>query len=766
MNADRDPRGSALSGPARSRFGHPPPAVPAAVVTAEGFTAATADPLSASGSDRSARTLDVLPQILRTLRLRGVPAVVTRGLGIGEVRSSGASGRVEVLVPPGRFLQAHRTLSALGFHGADGREPRSYFRRSCREGVTLARDDGPVLVLDHHLRPWAWGARVPFAEIERRSRERALPTGTVRAVHPLHGLLIASLRALDEGVPSEPGTGAWREVAELSSVSDPASVASVARGVELDRLLAWTLRRLPAGVRPDALLRELGDEPLPVPDQIRLRLLLHPGLRARGDLAQACRLPTAPAVAFLAGYVLPSPSFLEHRFGSALAYATWWGEAFTRAETHPGTDPRASAAPERGPDDEPPEERDRGAIAREPRDASSGRGAEVDWRGATLFRPIGPVTEAALFGDLEGSPPAPSDPSAWDRELPALLHHRLAGLALAAALRNEVQLHEETRSQLHASQLRSTARALAVESTALEAIGALDARGIPAVVTKGPGIATAYPQRSLRPYGDLDALVHPEWFEVALRVLHTLGYEEYFDGGEPRSYFDRYCREGVNLVREDGGSIDLHHHVPPWVFGERLRFAQLYAASSEEEVAGGRVRVVDPAHNLLIAALHVISDRRVYPGHKLLTWRDVVTLAHACDAEVAATEARRMELDWYLAFILRQVPASMRPRALVQRLGHPRLRRTDAFRLRRLLPPGIGSRHQIAQAFRLPLPNAGLFLAGYVVPSREFLERRFGSRRAYLAWWRDAFLRFRASGTTGPTDLASDTPRTNLEERP
>ncbi|HEX5914128.1 MAG TPA: hypothetical protein VFY54_13450, partial [Rubrobacter sp.] len=80
---------------------------------------------------------------------------------------------------------------------------------------------------------------------------------------------------------------------------------------------------------------------------------------------------------------------------------------------------------------------------------------------------------------------------------------------------------------------------------------------------------------------------------------------------------------------------------------------------------------------------------------------------------------------------------------LVRHLGAARPGRADGFRLRHLLPPAVGSRHVIGQAFRLPFPNAVSFMAGYLVPSRAFLTGRYGSPNAYGQWWGDAFGRLR-----------------------
>jgi glycosyltransferase involved in cell wall biosynthesis len=362
---------------------------------------------------------------------------------------------------------------------------------------------------------------------------------------------------------------------------------------------------------------------------------------------------------------------------------------------------------------------------------------------ARLFPAIGPVTAGALFHGVEGAAPPPDDPEAWRRELPLLIRHRLAGLALAASAAVGVELAYDVRERLHASNLNTTARSIAVESTAIEVLEAFEGMQIPHVITKGPGIARAYGDPSTRPYGDLDILVAPERFEDALASVAGIGFGIYFEGGEPRSYFDRYCREGVNLVRGDGGSVDLHHRIPPWVWGQRLVFDRLLERSTEIAIAGGKALALAPEHNLIVASLHVISDRGLRPGYKLITWRDLVALAAVAAPENVAAEAKRARLDWFVGATLRELPRSVQPQELLRALPRAQPPPGDLFRLRRLLPPAVGSKHQIAQAFRLPIPNACAFLAGYVFPSRAFLTNRYGDSGGYVRWWREASGRLR-----------------------
>jgi hypothetical protein len=363
---------------------------------------------------------------------------------------------------------------------------------------------------------------------------------------------------------------------------------------------------------------------------------------------------------------------------------------------------------------------------------------------AALFPQLGEATSAALFHGVKGAPLDPVRPDMWSKELPGIVNHRLAGLALAATRATGIDLDAETLSSLQRAHARQCARVLVVEARAIEVADALKERGIAQVVTKGPGIARAYPDPSMRPFGDIDVLVPHMRFNSALTTLSGLGFRE--AGPQPRRYFNRYCREAVNLKRDDGASLDLHHHIPPWMWGRRIDFADVLARSERLAVSGGSLQIACSVHNLMIAGLHVISDKG-RPGRTLIVWRDIVSLSRSCEPESVVREARKCRLDWLLAFVLRELPPFARPDDLLDRLGPARPSRADAARLHVLLPPGIGARHQISQAFRLPFMNGLGFMAGYLLPSRTFLRSRFGHSWSYLSWWDEAFLRLREAGS-------------------
>jgi hypothetical protein len=361
-----------------------------------------------------------------------------------------------------------------------------------------------------------------------------------------------------------------------------------------------------------------------------------------------------------------------------------------------------------------------------------------------LFPSIGPATSAALFAGIGGAPPAAPQATAWAAELETILEQRLAGLALLAlegAQAEGAQAPAPVLDALRRAHLAQSAATLAAEAAAPAVAGALREAGVEAVLTKGPGIARHYPRADLRPYFDLDLLVAPPSFPRAMRALEAAGFGVPPERMPARAFFLRRCREAVNLLGPQNANVDLHHHVPPWSWGARMRFDAVARAAAPLKVGRTEFLAASATDNFLVACLHVLSDRG-RPGRTLMIWRDIATLARAEEPARIAARAKEFGLEGIVGMVAAALPPGARPDALMDALGGAGLRAGERARLRMLLPPGIGSRHEIGQAIRLPLANGVAFVAGTLFPSRAFLRNRYGTERAYRRWLSDVTGRF------------------------
>ena len=80
---------------------------------------------------------------------------------------------------------------------------------------------------------------------------------------------------------------------------------------------------------------------------------------------------------------------------------------------------------------------------------------------------------------------------------------------------------------LRHADLAAVAVALSLDAELRRVVDEFDRRGIQSIVLKGPVVArTLYPDRALRPYGDIDLVVRLSMFEAAARSLIGLGFRE------------------------------------------------------------------------------------------------------------------------------------------------------------------------------------------------------------------------------------------------
>lgn len=352
----------------------------------------------------------------------------------------------------------------------------------------------------------------------------------------------------------------------------------------------------------------------------------------------------------------------------------------------------------------------------------------------SLFPALGAATAATLLLDFAPTPPPTSRD--WREELPEIVDQRLAATALRVIRDRVLPVDHDVLTALQESAFGWAVRMQTITVASSQALDLLEQERIPFAVTKGPTIARHYPSVMERPFIDLDVLVHPNAFARAARTLKAVGYGEPTETQMPWPFLDRHGREAVNLVHPRGGSIDLHHHLPPWRWSGSL--AQLVLDGPDQMTAFGvRMPAASLEHDLLIASLHVVSDKN-RPGRSLLPWRDLLVLSRACDVDRVVDQAASAGLTGWLRSILGALPASAQPLELVTALsagsgaGSPPSDR----HLHHLLSGHAGGHLAFSQPLRLPALNAAGWLAGMAMPSRRFLHRQMPSApRPYRAWY-------------------------------
>lgn len=187
----------------------------------------------------------------------------------------------------------------------------------------------------------------------------------------------------------------------------------------------------------------------------------------------------------------------------------------------------------------------------------------------------GQLMASFLARAWESSPPPPViSPDELAFLAPILHQNGSSGLAWWRIRESEFRDHPQA-PLLHDGFRQHTLRTRYLEKQLRDLLPFFRDRGIDPILGKGWGIGRLYPQPGLRPYGDLDFLIHPDQMEKARKAMS--------DPGRPEA------------------SVELHDN-----------FRQLLDRSPEELVAQSRVetlgelevRVLGPEDHLRLLALH------------------------------------------------------------------------------------------------------------------------------------------------------------------
>jgi Uncharacterised nucleotidyltransferase len=325
----------------------------------------------------------------------------------------------------------------------------------------------------------------------------------------------------------------------------------------------------------------------------------------------------------------------------------------------------------------------------------------------------------ALIALLEESEPvAAEDPAGL---VDAVLAHRVVGAAVRALDAKRLVLPATQEQALRDAEMVGALRsALMRRELALIAEPLSGGLGTPPIVLKGPAIADRfYPDPQLRSFADLDLLLPRTSLEDAVAVLESLGYEERV---ELREGFAAIHGHDVHVSRRIGrhtADVELHWRVGDDALGEALSHEALLDGS----VASGVCRYPDPADQLLVCSMHLLSDRL-----KRLVWiEDLRRVSRALDEDAwtgAFERARALGLLWVLNRALDYAAHHLDyRRARPQPPGEPPpwgpLRAVEELDLRASL--------HLGRLAALPWRRRPRYLRDVLIPSREGLRGTVGT---------------------------------------
>jgi hypothetical protein len=154
---------------------------------------------------------------------------------------------------------------------------------------------------------------------------------------------------------------------------------------------------------------------------------------------------------------------------------------------------------------------------------------------------------------------------------------------------------------LNAQRVRTRLASLRLRAHLAEALQALHARGLPAIVLKGAYLCEhVYPEPSLRPMGDADLLVPRAELGRAARVLRGLGWR----GPDPSSAVARPGEHELPAFERGGASIELHWSIEDDGAPFRIDEEGLWSRAVGVRVAGAQALALAPEDLLLHLCMH------------------------------------------------------------------------------------------------------------------------------------------------------------------
>ncbi|GAA4125152.1 hypothetical protein GCM10022415_31850 [Knoellia locipacati] len=238
------------------------------------------------------------------------------------------------------------------------------------------------------------------------------------------------------------------------------------------------------------------------------------------------------------------------------------------------------------------------------------------------------------------------DDSDRDRLLHGAGRDRLGGLLAAAVGDGSVVVSADLAAEVTATWHEQLAASVTVECLVPPVADLLHGAGVDWRLTKGPALAHLdYPDPSLRPFGDVDVLVRPGQWQVALDALAEGGWVRVSPELAPG--FDERFGKGATLTNAVGLEVDAHRRLAAGRFGLRLDSEQLFEDVEWLELGGRQVPCLAARDRLLHACFHASLGG----ARRLRAFRDVAQLLLMTEAdwEGAVTAAERASVQAVVA---------------------------------------------------------------------------------------------------------------------
>lgn len=342
------------------------------------------------------------------------------------------------------------------------------------------------------------------------------------------------------------------------------------------------------------------------------------------------------------------------------------------------------------------------------------------------------VAAYGLAGTLHDYPYEPLDALQWKVLLSMVRRQRITGMLADAIGAGVWPATAEQQEQVLDAHLDATSGVLQLEWALLTIVDVLQEAGVTPRVLKGSAVAHLdYPRPHERVFGDVDLLVRPTDFDLAVATLTAAGYRRRFP--QPRRGFDRRFSKGTSFLTPTGFELDLHRTFVMGPYGLMVRLEDVWAEGQTLALGGRTLTALSAETRFLHACFHAaLGD--IVP--RLVPQRDVVQML--LGGRLDLDRVRQLMLAWQAeAVVARAVSIAWETLAVADEvaLSAWSQRYTPSRRDRRYLsvysdPRGSYAAKELVALSAIPrLRDRIAFLHALVLPDRCYLDGRHAGRR-------------------------------------
>ncbi len=374
--------------------------------------------------------------------------------------------------------------------------------------------------------------------------------------------------------------------------------------------------------------------------------------------------------------------------------------------------------------------------------------------------------EETLLWDIARSwrqPPAVTIPEAldWDRVVRAAIGNRMQTLLHSVLIRSGMldRLPESARTELSTAARKMAENAALMGESLAQYLRLAAAQELDTVVLKGLSVSiNIYDDPAMRPGGDIDILVRPADVAPALRILDGMGVGRYWPNLMDDAYYARHHLHQQRCTPDLKIWFEIHWALDHPLSLLTVEYESMMDRTTPGELLGAPVRDLTPHDLILSLAIHLVKHAVYLPGviHRpdlaRITLADGMLMYYLDVAE--AVKKLGPQIDWPgLINIIRASGATdimgAVLRACVGLLDAPvpdwvlaglPVRRPGAITRRTMegvaayeTATYLGQEHSKLWDFLLVTNGAFILrpirvidMAGYFLPGRDFLRRRYG----------------------------------------